>query len=427
MLIRAATTWLLAAVLGSFVAPARADEAPATGGEAAAPAAAAPAPDPTRGGWDAFLDPLRDFEDNQVTAGQKWIEDRTKVHVAAALLKAWMYDFNDPVDGTLIPLHSEEHHNSPSIDLGQIALSRPGEGWFIPGFGLKLDFGKVARDIKSDWNGNGAVKHGDTFETNDFEAEEAYLTWTVPDDSPALKGLSVKGGKFVTLLGAEVIEPWLNFNYSRSLLFSLAIPFTNTGVLVTYPITDKISVSAGPIVGWDRVNTSNRGWSGMGNVTWTVNDMVTLALNAIGGPEQVNRTGNKREVADLVATLKPTSALTLLLNYDYGREDGAEASTGNVALWQGLATTANYAFTDRASAAVRGEWFEDHGGSRTGVTQTLWEMTLTGKYLLTQHLYGQVEYRHDESADKHVFAANQGRLFLEGQDILGFDFAYVFN
>src|SRR5581483_1863747 len=36
------------------------DQAPA-GGEATA-AAAAPAPDPTRGGWDAFLDPLRDFE-----------------------------------------------------------------------------------------------------------------------------------------------------------------------------------------------------------------------------------------------------------------------------------------------------------------------------------------------------------------------------
>src|SRR6266404_6629365 len=38
---------------------ARADE------EAKAP------PDPTRGQWDSFLDPLRDFEDNYVTASQK--------------------------------------------------------------------------------------------------------------------------------------------------------------------------------------------------------------------------------------------------------------------------------------------------------------------------------------------------------------------
>ena len=71
---------------------------------------------------------------------------------------------------------------------------------------------------------------GGTFVTRDGQPElngrtvqEAYLTWTVPDTSPALKGLSLKGGKFVTLLGAEVIEPWSNYNYSRSFLFSFAI------------------------------------------------------------------------------------------------------------------------------------------------------------------------------------------------------------
>ena len=42
----------------------------------------------------------------------------------------------------------------------------------------------------------------------------------------------------MTPLGAEVIEPWANYNYSRSLLFSFAIPFTHTGVLATYPLTE---------------------------------------------------------------------------------------------------------------------------------------------------------------------------------------------
>src|SRR5438132_1247033 len=241
------------------------------------------------------------------------------------------------------------------------------------------------------------------FETNDFGVEEAYLTWTMPDDGPsALKGLALKGGKFVTLLGAEVIEPWSNFNYSRSFLFSFAIPFTHTGALVSYPISDKLSVTGGAVEGWDEVQSNNRGWSGIGNITYTVNDMVTLAANGIGGPTQTNKLGNKRNVGDLVATIKPTSALTLLLNYDYGREDGA-ALNGDLALWQGFAEVANYAFTDRASAAVRGEWLEDHGGSRTGTMQTLYEATVTGKYLITQHLYGQLEYRHDESAKGDAF------------------------
>src|SRR5690242_471014 len=206
---------LVAAVVG-YGTGVRADETSST--------AAAAAPDPTRGQWDSFLDPLRDFEDNFVTANQKKIEDATKIHFGLGFTEAYTWDFNEPRSGSLIAGHSMEHHNDGVPVFSQLSAARPSDGWFIPGFGLKLDAGKAARDIKSDWNGNGAVAHGDTFETNNFDAEEAYLTWAVPDDGPSgLKGLTVKGGKFVTLLGAEVIEPWANFNYSRSLLFSLAI------------------------------------------------------------------------------------------------------------------------------------------------------------------------------------------------------------
>ena len=407
--------------------------------EEAAAGEAAPPPDPTRGQWDSFLDPLRDFEDNGITGTQKQVEDATKFHVGAGLTEAYTWDFNKPRSGSLIALHSLEHHNDGVPVIGQLGAFRPSEGWFIPGLGLKLDAGKVARDVKADWNGNGGVKHGDTFETTDFDVQEAYLTWTMPDDGPSfLKGLSVKGGKFVTLLGAEVIEPWSNYNYSRSFLFSFAIPFTHTGALVSYPINDKLSVTGGAVEGWDKVQSNNQGWTGIGNVTYTVSDQLTLAGNGIWGPEQTNKTGNKRGVADLVATIKPTSALTLLLNYDWGHEDAA-APGNEAALWQGFAAVANYAFTDRISTAVRGEWFEDHGGARTGLGGTFYEGTVTGKYLFTQHLYGQVEYRHDESGKGDAFPKDSpGKVngstgpipiakFTDGQDILGFAVTYVFN
>ena len=196
----AAMAWSLGAI------PVRAEEEAAKAEEAPT--------DPTRGQWDSFLDPLRDFEDNTVTGTQKTTEDATKIHVGLGLTEAYMWDFNDPRSGSLIGLHSLEHHNDGVPAIGQISASRPSDGWFIPGFGLKLDAGKAARNIKADWDGDGAIDHGDRFETNNFDVEEAYLTWAVPDSSPALKGLTLKGGKFVTLLGAEVIEPWLNFNLS---------------------------------------------------------------------------------------------------------------------------------------------------------------------------------------------------------------------
>src|SRR5437773_5782848 len=237
------------------------------GGTASADEEAKAPPDPTRGQWDSFLDPLRDFEDNSVSAGQKAVEDATKIHLGLGFTEAYTWDFNRPRSGSLIALHSLEHHNDGVPVLGQLAASRPSEGWFIPGFGLKLDAGKVARDVKADWNGNGAVKHGDTFETNDFDVEEAYLTWTMPDDGPsALKGLSLKGRNFVTLLGAEVIEPWSNYNYSCSFLFSFAIPFTHTGGLVSYPITEKLSLTACAAGGWAKVQRNNQGWRGNGHL-----------------------------------------------------------------------------------------------------------------------------------------------------------------
>jgi hypothetical protein len=397
-----------------------------TGASADEPPAAAAPTDPTRNQWDSFLDPVRDVED-QLTGYQKSFEDYSKIHIGAGIDTFWEWNFNDPSTGFNTLRSLDPDHAMANVNLAQIRINRPSDGWFIPGFGLTLDAGRIAKFIKSDWGGTPGVARGDTFEHSDTDAEEAYLTWAVPDDGPSiLKGLSLKGGKFATLLGAEVIEPWANYNLSRSFLFGFAIPFTNTGVLASYPITDKLSVTMGPVAGWDKVTGLNGGWSFMGDITWVTTDQLTLAANWIWGPE-TKQLDNKRTVVDLIATIKATDALTFVLNYDVGTEEAANVASGlnNNATWQGFAAIANYNFTDRASAAARGEWFQDQGGSRTGLRQGLWEATLTGKYLITQHLYTRAEYRHDESS-KQPFFADSNKL-LAGQDTIGFEFGYVFN
>jgi hypothetical protein len=403
----------VALVLALGVCAARAEE------EAAAPT------DPTRGQWDSFLDPLRDFEDEYVTGTQKKIEDATGIHVMGAIQKGFTYDFNRPPSGTALPYDSFLTNTSPSVDIGQLRFNRPSDGWFIPGFGTTLTFGKAARRIKADWDGDGAIDRGDIFETNNFDAEEAYLTWAVPDDGPSfLKGLTLKGGKFVTLLGSEVIEPWANFNNSRSLLFTFAIPFTHTGLLLSYPISETISVTGGPIVGWDNVATNNNGWNGIGNITWTATKELVLAANLIGGPTQNNNVGNKRVVADLVGTYKPCDPMTISLNYDYGHEDNAAADGGD-ASWTGVSGVVAYNFTDRFSASGRLEFFNDTDGFRTGVRQTLYEWTATAKYLVTQHLYALAEFRQDFS-NKDAFQAGHTRL-ADDNPLVGIYATYVFN
>jgi hypothetical protein len=74
-----------------------------------------------------------------------------------------------------------------------------------------------------------------------FDVEEAYISARIPIGN----GPVVKVGKFVTLLGYEVIESPSNLNYSRGYLFTLAIPFTTTGGLVSYSFSDQLSAQAG--------------------------------------------------------------------------------------------------------------------------------------------------------------------------------------
>ena len=58
-------------------------------------------------------------------------------------------------------------------------------------------------------------------------------------------------GKFVTPFGNEVIESKDNWNYSRSLLFSLAIPYYHQGLRATYSPNDQVTLAGYLVNGWN--------------------------------------------------------------------------------------------------------------------------------------------------------------------------------
>jgi hypothetical protein len=158
-------------------------------------------------------------------------------------------------------------------------------------------------------------------------------------------------------------------------------------------------------------------------------------VNGIYGPEQTcfpepgafqsgcNR--NKRGVVDVVGNFKLTDELGFLLNFDWGSEDEASVvNPGRHSTWVGFSGVATYQFTDRFSSALRGEWFEDAQGSRTGTQQNLWEITLDFKAMLSEYIYTRIEYRHDES-DEPVFTAGKN-IVLPGDDSVAVELGYYF-
>jgi hypothetical protein len=130
-------------------------------------------------------------------------------------------------------------------------------------------------------------------------------------------------------------------------------------------------------------------------------------VNLITGAEQQDNSRDKRTLADVVATIKPAKPLTIILNYDNGKEekvDGTMLPSGitNDAKWSGLSGIVKYDINDTYSLAVRGEYFDDADGYRTGTVQKMKEVTVTPEIRLDGGLIVRPEYRHDMS-DKQSF------------------------
>ena len=269
-------------------------------------------------------------------------------------------------------------------------------------------------------------------QTKQVDLQEAYLSYKVPLGS----GLTLKAGKFVTLLGYEVVESPNNLNFSRSLLFSFAIPITHTGGLLSYSFTDWFSVTAGVVEGWDVSDDNNASPSYTGQFAVTPLKDLSTALNWIVGPEQNSNNTRQRWVTDLTATYAGFKNLTLGANVDVAGEERVPALVATRqdgdASWWGWALYAAYDWTEKLRSAVRFEFFDDPQSVRTAIRNagnrtSLYEMTATVQYKIWKGLVGRVEYRHDD-ANAKVFAirAPSYAPTERGQDTLSVDLYYLF-
>src|SRR5260370_23642886 len=80
---------------------------------------------------------------------------------------------------------------------------------------------------------------------------EVYASAHIP--IPSTGGLDLKLGKFVTLEGAETIDPRANVFYSHTYIFNFGIPFNHSGAIADLHATKWLDVYAGITRG---VNTS---------------------------------------------------------------------------------------------------------------------------------------------------------------------------
>jgi hypothetical protein len=314
-------------------------------------------------------------------------EFKKALGMSVYLQGGYTYNFRNP-DSQENELRVFDHKaNSFILDLAQLVFVKdaPING---VGYKFKLSAGETAKWIHS--RGLGTAD-------DSFDLTEAYISYL----APLGKGLKFDFGKFVTYHGAEVIEAKDNPNYSRSLLFNYAIPFTHTGLKVSYQFTETLNAGIHIVNGWDNTDDNNKGKTVGLSAGYAPMEQLSMLLNLMYGPEKDDNSSDNRFLFDWVATVKPVKNLSFILNADYATEKKS-APDGETAKWYGVAGIAKYDFNDLFSMSARAEYFRDKDGVRTGTEQALKEITLTPEFRLAQAVIVRPEYRHDWS-DKEVF------------------------
>jgi hypothetical protein len=271
----------------------------------------------------------------------------------------------------------DDKHDSFQLDQAALTLAyQPKEG-----FGALVDVA-AGEDMK-------ILNAAEGSNPNTFDVVQGFVQY-------AGGPVTVIAGKYVSLAGAEVIAPTGNTNFSRSFLF-YAEPLTHTGVRATYAVSDTVSVIAGVNNGWNysSLSTSGSKTAEMG-FAWTPSKAFAFAAQAYVGKDPTLNA--PRTLVDAVATYNATDALTLVLNFDWGRQEQHTADDPDRD-WNGAAFYANYALNDQWRVSMRLEYLDDKEGfiTGTGIAQTLKEGTLTFGYDPVKSFELRIEARYDKS------------------------------
>jgi hypothetical protein len=324
----------------------------------------------------------------------------------------YSYNFNKP-DSRLNQLPTTNFdfdHNTFGLSLAELVVSKAAEP---VGFRMDFDYGPTTDFVHCGTvNCNPAVSPEATYKN----IQQAYVTWATP-----LK-VTLDMGKFVTHMGAEVIESKDNWNYTRSLLFCCAIPYYHAGVRANYPINDMLFVNGYVLNGWNDVIETNAMKTYGATIGFTPIKQLPIVLNWIGPEECTDPTTcpsgfvyTNKQVYDAIVTFNATDALSFMLNYDYG---SLKDATDKTLKYSGWAAYARWK-VDPCAVAIRYEMVDDKDGLMLGAADNkVSELTVTAEHTVAKSLLTRLEYRRDK-ADQNIYEKkdakvtdSQGRVVL---------------
>ncbi len=233
--------------------------------------------------------------------------------------------------------------------------------------------------------------------------KQAYISYQ------ATSKIKLTAGSWATHVGYELVDPYLNKNYSMSYLFTNG-PFTHTGVKADVTLNANHSVMVGVANPTDfrKDITRSKQKTFLAQYAFTSNDSKFKAyVNFVTG--RVNDSTIKRNQIDLVATYAVSSKTAVALNYTINNQKSRSdivTKYGSNEAWSGVDLYLSHDFNDKFGIGIRPEYLMDDKGRLTIANNNILAVTVSPNIKLgALTIIPEIRF---ESAKEKIFLDKDG-------------------
>lgn len=314
-------------------------------------------------------------------------QDSTKTSPAPSITGSvdgyYRYNFNDPQGGS--NNYTSFTNSQSSFELGMASL-RADHSFGKASGTIDLGFGRRAEEFS----------YANPDHSSLFAIKQAYVSFAVSDK------FKLTLGKWATHIGYELVDAYLNRNYSMDYMFSYG-PFSHTGIKADIGLGGTSALMLGIANPSDNVTTASKTKYIIGQFsTGTSNGKLKGYLNYQGANWG---SGGKVNQFDLVVT----GAVSDKFNVGYnGTVFSVKPKDTSSSSWWGSALYLNFDPTAKTGITLRGEYFDNKKGLLAigNAPSSIFDLTLSLN-LKVGNLTVIPELRLDNSSEE-IFTKGDG-------------------
>lgn len=306
----------------------------------------------------------------------------------------YVYDFNKPENNSRPSfIYSFNRHNEVNLNLGFIKASYNTDNVRA---NLALMAGTYA-------NANLAAEPGVL--KNIYEANAGMKL-------SSTKNLWVDAGIFGSHIGFESAVGKDCWNLTRSILADNT-PYYEAGAKICYTSdNEKWFLSAMVLNGWQRIQrVDGNSLPSFGTqITFKPSASVTLNSSTFIGTDKPDSARQMRYFHNFYGIVQITDHIGLIVGFDYGVEE-KDPETNSTNPWMSPVIIARFNVSDKATLALRGEYYEDENGViiATGTPDGIKTTGISANidYQLHSNAIWRIEMRNLTSKDE-IFTKGEG-------------------